>query len=92
MLPGGYRVGKNTPAISRPGFYVAVLGLMACLLQRLRHGYLVVILDIYEKELRCESLFKFSIQINLSEKDFAHENPLTCKTDPRGVGGYIRGT
>src|SRR5687767_13504758 len=29
--------------------------------------------------------------MNLSEKDFAHENPLNRAADPREVGGYIRG-
>jgi hypothetical protein len=33
---------------------------------------------------------KFPIQMNLSEKDFAHEKPLDRAPDPSGVGGYMR--
>ncbi len=28
--------------------------------------------------------------MNLSEKDFAHQNPLERAADPSGVGGYMR--
>jgi len=32
----------------------------------------------------------FPIQMNLSEKDFARQKPLTRARDPSGVGGYMR--
>ena len=34
---------------------------------------------------------KFLVQINLSEKDFAHGKPLNRVADPSGVGGYMNG-
>ena len=33
---------------------------------------------------------KFPIQMNLSEKDFAHGKRLDRAADPSGVGGYMR--
>jgi hypothetical protein len=36
------------------------------------------------------SVLKITKKMNLSEKDFARQKPLTRARDPSGVGGYMR--